>query len=237
MVEFLTHLSINVPKTDHYPFNIPILSNGVSLEFSKNITFIIGENGSGKSTILEAIAEKCNYNLSGGNKNHLYEDYRTEASLYDYTTCGWRRKPYDGFFLRAESFYNFAKFVDDQASESPFSLRAYGDKSLHQQSHGESFLSLVSNKFDRGFFILDEPEAALSPMRQLTLINILNELSKNGQVQFIIATHSPILLCTPDADIFEIRDGFFEKISYQESEHFNLTKNFLNNPDLYLRHL
>ncbi|HMP32409.1 MAG TPA: AAA family ATPase, partial [Saprospiraceae bacterium] len=116
-------------------------------------------------TILEAIAEKCEYNLSGGSKNHRYEDYRTEARIYNFTTLGWRKKPYDGFFLRAESFYNFAKYVDQLAEDSPFVLRGYGEKSLHQQSHGEPFLSLIDNKFDKGFFILDEPEAALSPMR------------------------------------------------------------------------
>ncbi len=237
MVEYLSNLSIRVPAIDQYPYNIPVLKNGVKIEFDKAITFVIGENGSGKSTILEAIAEKCGYNLSGGNKNHLYEHHRTEATMYNFTTLGWIKKPYDGFFLRAESFYDFAKYIDDMAEESPSILGGYGDKSLHKQSHGESFLSLFNNKFDRGFFILDEPEAALSPIRQLSLINVLNQLRKNGKVQFIIATHSPILLCMPDVNILEIKDGQISNINYTESEHYTMTKDFLNNPELFLRHL
>lgn len=237
MADFLTHLTIENPGSSDFPFSLPLLQNGLKLEFKNNLTFIIGENGSGKSTLLEAIAEKCEYNLSGGNKNHLYQDYRTEAGLYNHTRLGWRKKPYEGFFLRAESFYNFARHIDELAQDSPSVLRAYGDKSLHHQSHGEAFLSLFSNKLDRGFFILDEPEAALSPMRQLSLISIIKELLKNGQVQFIIATHSPILLCIENADILQINGGNISKITYEECEHYKFTKSFLNNPESYLKHL
>jgi predicted ATPase len=235
---FLSTLKIsNVSDSNEYPFSIPILRNGVQLEFNSVVTFIVGENGSGKSTILEAIADKAGYNKGGGNKNHLYDHYSTEASLYDFTTLGWVKKPFDGFFLRAESFYRFGQYLDDLAKESDKALNAYGGKSLHHQSHGESFLTLFSNKFDRGFFILDEPEAALSPMRQLTLINILFELVQNGNVQFIIATHSPILLTFPNSEIFNIVDGKIDKVNYDETEHFITSKNFINNPDAYLRHL
>jgi predicted ATPase len=235
---FLASMKILKPSDPtSYPFSIPVLAQGLNIEFNKVVTFIVGENGSGKSTILEAIAEKAGYNPGGGNKNHLYDHYKTEASLYSSTTLAWYKKPFDGFFLRAESFYRFGQYLDDLAKESSRALEAYGGKSLHHQSHGESFLALFANKFDRGFFILDEPEAALSPMRQLSLMNILFELTQNGNVQFVIATHSPILLTFPDADIYNIVGDKMTKVNYDETEHFITTKNFLNAPDAYLRHL
>ncbi len=216
---------------------IPFLKNGINIKIKTAVTFIVGENGSGKSTLLEALANKCGYNVAGGNKNHLYEHYETESELWRLTTLSWIKKPFDGFFLRAESFYSFTKYLDDLAQESPSAYQAYGGKSLHRQSHGESFLSLFSNKFDRGFFILDEPEAALSPMRQLSLLSIIKELENNGQVQFVIATHSPILLCYPGATIYNIRGNQIEEVSYTDTEHFQVTKSFLENPEVYFRHL
>jgi predicted ATPase len=234
---FLSSLKIETPDVDIYPYNIPVLKSGVELHFKNVVTFIVGENGSGKSTILEVIAAKCNYNLGGGNKNHYYEHYKTEANLYDNTTLSWHKKPFDGFFLRAESFYNFAEYVDELAKESYKALDAYGGKSLHHQSHGESFLSLFANKFDRGFFILDEPEAALSPMRQLSLLSIINELENNGNVQFIIATHSPILICYPGATIYNIIGSKIEEVEYKDTEHYKTTKEFLDAPESFFKHL
>jgi predicted ATPase len=237
-VPFLDTMRISsFGNVSNYPGNIPILKEGIDLKFKTVVTFIVGENGSGKSTLLEAMANKCNYNVAGGNKNHLYSHYETESELWRNTTLSWIKKPYDGFFLRAESFYTFAEYIDKVAQESPSVYEAYGGKSLHHQSHGESFLSLFSNKFDRGFFILDEPEAALSPMRQLSLLSIIKELENNGQVQFVIATHSPILLCYPGATILNIIDNKIVEVDYRETEHFKVTKSFLEAPEAYFKYL
>jgi predicted ATPase len=143
----------------------------------------------------------------------------------------------EGFFMRAESFYNFASYVDELAEVKTFNMDYYGGKSLHQQSHGESFLALFSNRFKKGIYILDEPEAALSPSRQLTFMSIIHALEKSGKAQFLIATHSPMLLCYPGATILSLSENGIEEVSYQDTEHFQLTKQFLNNPDAYLKHL
>ncbi len=223
------------PSGTVFPFSIPVIQKGMNLQFKSVVTFIVGENGSGKSTILEAMANKCGYNLGGGNKNHLYEHHETESQLWKFMTLSWYKKPFDGFFLRAESFYNFAAYID--SLQDLRVLDAYGGKSLHHQSHGESFLSLFANKFDRGFFILDEPEAALSPMRQLSLLSIINELENNGKVQFVIATHSPILLSYPGATIYNIVNDDIVEMNFKDTEHYRVTKSFLEAPESYYRHL
>ncbi len=224
-------------KTGQYPFTIPALSKGLDVEFRNNVTFFIGENGSGKSTILEAIAEKCGFNLSGGNRNHHYTQNNTESDLASSLRLSWFPKVTNGFFLRAESFFNFATYIDDLAIDDPGILGAYGGKSLHRQSHGESFLSLFMNRFSKGLYILDEPEAALSPSRQLSFLVIIHELETTGKAQFIIATHSPILLCYPGADVLSLDGCEIKTIDYKESEHYRLTKEFLNNPEKYFHHL
>jgi predicted ATPase len=215
---------------------VPSLQDGISLRLEKNVTFFVGENGTGKSTLLEAIANKCNFNLQGGNRNHLYNIEEEQMPLAQVMKLGWSIKTAYGFFMRAESYFNFANYIDELAKEFPRTLDAYGGRSLHEQSHGESFLSLFTHKFDNGIFLLDEPEAALSPQRQLTFLSIINELEKLGVAQFIIATHSPILLSYPGAQILNFDDNI-NPIEYQDTEHYKLTKNFLNNPEAYLRHL
>lgn len=231
---YLTYLKI--PASTHseaYPFNIPIINKGIELDIEKPVTFIVGENGSGKSTLLETIAFLCGFSVKGGSKSHQLIEQDAESNLYRSMKLGWLSKPYDGFFLRAESFYDFANYLDSLGSPSG----AYGDKSLNEQSHGESFLSLFANKFDRGLFILDEPEAALSPMRQLSLLTIIKELELNGKAQFIISTHSPILITYPGADIFNIQGDSIVKVGYEETEHYQTYKNFLNDPERYHRYL
>ncbi len=235
---FLTSIAFNIPKEEEkiFPFTVPAFEEADRLEITSNVSFFVGENGAGKSTLLEAIAEKCGFNTMGGNRNHVYNVEAEPSPLAGAIKLGWSNKTSYGFFMRAESYYQFASYVDEMAKEFPKSLAAYGGKSLHQQSHGESFLSLFTNKFDNGIFLLDEPEAALSPARQLSFLSIIKELNELGTAQFIIATHSPILLSYPGAQLFDF-DNKMNLIEYTDTDHFNLTKNFLNNPEAYLQHL
>jgi predicted ATPase len=222
---------------DQYPFDIPAFSSGINIEFTGAVTFLVGENGSGKSTLLEAIAENCGFNPSGGNRNHNYSFRKTESTLAGALRFSWFPKVTNGFFLRAESFFNFASFIDDLADDDPAVLRAYGGKSLHRLSHGESFLALFENRFQKGIYLLDEPEAALSPKRQLSLMALIHELEKSGNAQFIIATHAPILLGYPHAVLLSLDGNQIREIDYLETDHYRITKEFLLHPQLYLRHL
>ena len=223
---------------NHFPFNIPVITNGTELNFTSNVTFFVGENGSGKSTIIEAIAEICGFNLSGGNKNHNYDFHKTESALSSAMRLSWfPSKISQGFFMRAESFFNFATYVDKLIEDDSQIVHAYGGKSLHKQSHGESFLSLFKNRFQKGIYILDEPEAALSPSRQLSFLSIIHELETSGKAQFLIATHSPILLSYPNATVFSLDDGQIQEVNYKDTEHYQLTKKFLEAPERYFHFL
>lgn len=223
----------NQALNDGYWCNLPFykeLADGKILNFSSAVTFFVGENGCGKSTLTEAIAVALGYNAEGGSRNFSFETKNTTSQLYLDLIIGKTGYEDDGFFLRAESFYNVASNIDGLH----INIDGYGGKSLHNQSHGESFLSLVQNRFrGNGLYILDEPEAALSPMRQLNLLAQINRLVKNGS-QFIIATHSPILMAFPDAEIYCFDNGI-KAIKYTETEHFAVTNRFLNNPDKYLK--
>ncbi|WP_376741782.1 AAA family ATPase [Pelotomaculum terephthalicicum] len=206
-----------------------------TIEFKNTVTFFIGENGSGKSTLMEAIAYKCDFNTAGGGRNNYYEVPSSESALGDFIRLAWSPKVTNGFFLRAESFYNFASHID---SLGPEAYLAYGGKSLHEQSHGESFLSIFSNRFGKkGIYLLDEPEAALSPTRQMALLKIIRELDQEGQSQFIIATHSPIILAYPGAQILDFDTSPVSETAYEETSHYQITKGFMDNRDLYLRKL
>lgn len=221
---------------ESYILKIPVVKKLLQkkeLRFNKPVTFIVGENGTGKSTLLEAIAVCAGFNAEGGSKNFNFSTKSTESALHQYIKLSRKRHERDGFFLRAESFYNVATQVD----ELELNLEGYGGKSLHHQSHGESFMALFENRFrGRGLYILDEPEAALSPLRQMTLLAELNRLVKNDS-QFIIATHSPILLAYPNADIFELTVDDIRITEYKKTEHYNLTKQFLDNPEKMLKYL
>jgi len=237
---FLKQLKIDTQGHDksRYPFNIPSIKNGIELNFTNNVTFFVGENGSGKSTILEAVAEICGFNLSGGNKNHNYNFHQTESELSSAMKLSWYpAKVSQGFFMRAESFFNFATYIDKLIDEDSQIVRAYGGKSLHKQSHGESFLSLFKNRFEKGLYILDEPEAALSPNRQLSFLLLIHELESSGKAQFLIASHSPILLSYPNSTIYSLDHEETKKINYKDTEHYKLTKEFLDAPERYYRFL
>lgn len=203
------------------------------LPFSKPVTFLVGENGTGKSTLLEAIAVASGFNAEGGSRNFSFSTKETHADLYKYLTISRSAKPQDGFFLRAESFYNAISYLDEVYEEElEFKIGTpYSDGSLHELSHGESFLNLVKNRFrGNGIYLLDEPEAALSPSRLMTLLVEINDLVKMNS-QFIIATHSPILMAYPDAQIYQLSEAGIESVNYQETEHYLLTRRFLEDPE------
>lgn len=221
---------------DKYPFCLPAVRNLNELNFHPSVTFLVGENGTGKSTILEAIAIDYGFNPEGGTKNFNFSSKNSHSDLYHYIklTKGVKR-PKDGFFLRAESLYNVATNIEelDKGGRGPRIINSYGGCSLHEQSHGESFLSIFMNRFNgKGIYILDEPEAALSPSRQMTMITRMHELV-GMESQFIIATHSPILMAYPNSIIFELKEDF-QQVKYKETEHYQITRSFLNNTEKML---
>ena len=226
---------------DSYTLAIPALRSLENLDFPCPVTFFTGENGSGKSTLLEAVAVAYGFNPEGGTRNFQFSTRDTHS---DFSSALRLRKgvkkPQDGFFLRAESFYNVASKVDDYAAESIGRINYldyYGGRSLHRQSHGESFLALMQNRFHgNSIFILDEPEAALSPQRQLTALLMIGRLAKEGS-QFIIATHSPILLGLPGAQILCFDDGDLHPITYEETEVYQVMEMFINSRKVLLEKL
>ena len=224
-----------------YLRDLPVVACFDELNFCRQVTFLVGENGTGKSTLMEALAIKCGFNPEGGTKNFRFATNETHSELYRYLkiTRGYKRER-DGFFLRAESFYNAASYIeelDEIPAPSPKIRESYGGESLHRQSHGESFMSLALHRFGgRGLYILDEPEAALSPARQMALLSRIHQLVKQDS-QFIIATHSPILMAYPDADIYSLSGEGIRLTPYQDTEHYRLTKQFLDHPDSMLRYL
>ncbi|MFC0238215.1 AAA family ATPase [Fictibacillus phosphorivorans] len=224
-----------IKSFEEFPFTIPAISKLDEIHLEKNVTFFVGENGTGKSTLLEAIADKCDFHTAGGGRNNMYDVYASESDLGDYIRLSWLPKVSNGFFLRAESFYSFATHLEEVDNTG---FRDYGGRSLHKQSHGESFLSLFLNRFKgKAIYLLDEPEAALSPSRQLTFLKIIHDLTTQGDTQFIIATHSPILLGYPNADILSFDDGKISTIDYESTDHFQVTKYFLNNREKMMKEL
>lgn len=208
---------------DAYPFSLPALRSLSRLELRSAVTMLVGENGSGKSTFLEAVATAWGFNPEGGTLNFRFATRQSHSPLHEHLTLERGvRKPKDGFFLRAESFYNVATEVERLGVQ-----RSYGGRSLHEQSHGESFLALVLERFGgHGLYLLDEPEAALSPSRQLALLVRIHDLVASGS-QFILATHSPLLLAYPDATILSFDGDAVEEIEYEQTEHFQVSRRFL----------
>lgn len=214
-----------------YPFSVPAVLALDGLAFS-TVTYFVGENGAGKSTILEALAVAAGFNAEGGTVNMRFATRPSESPLHRCLRLARTRRPRTGFFLRAESFFNVATEVE-RLGAGEF----YGDRSLHEQSHGESFLSLIQNRFgSSGLYILDEPEAALSPSRQLSLLMRMHELVLEDS-QFIIATHAPIVLAYPGATIYQVDSNGISRVRYEETEQVSLTRDFLNDRDRFLRRL
>jgi len=206
-----------------HPFTVPAIRAFDRINLEKPVTFLVGENGSGKSTLLEAIAIAWGFNPEGGSRDFNFATRDSHSELHKcLRLIKSTQRAGDGFFLRAESFYNLASTIENLGGTR------YGAKSLHEQSHGESFLALVTNRFNgSGFYVLDEPEAALSPTRQMSLLSLMHDLVADG-AQFLIATHSPILMAYPDAAIFQMSDDGPYEIAYRDTEHFTVTRRFLN---------
>lgn len=215
---------------------VKFLAEGGKIDTSAPVTVFVGENGTGKSTLLEGIAVAFGFNPEGGSRNFDFSTAATHSGLFKHISLTKRAYPKDGFFLRAESFYNVATYIDS-IDDGDF-IKGYGGVSLHEQSHGESFLSLALNRFrGRGLYILDEPEAALSPQSIMTLIAQMGRLTKEEDSQFIIATHSPMIMAFPGARVYEFSEEGIEEKDYRETEHFQLMKSFMQNSDRMMRYI
>jgi predicted ATPase len=240
----------DVVDRDEYPFVIPVIASFTSLEIRSRVLCFVGENGSGKSTLLEAIAVACGFAMQGGSRNFrmssaaerddsLYDESKPIGRLADALRLRWTKRQRDGFFLRTESFYNAASYVESLARDDIRALDSYGGVSLHKRSHGESFLTLFLERFGGGgLYLLDEPEAALSAPRQLAMLARMHDLlADEPWTQFIIATHSPILLAFPDAQIVSFDGGQMRPVRYQDTDAYVVTRRFLENPARGLREL
>ena len=229
-----------VASFDQYPFTLPVVRNLDELELHPAVTFLVGENGSGKSTLLEALAVAWGFNAEGGTKNFRFQTRRSHSELHEYLRLVKSvQRARDGFFLRAESFFNVATEIEhlDEEGGGPPIINSYGGRSLHEQSHGESFLALMMKRFGgHGFYVLDEPEAALSPTRQLAMIARLHQLVR-ARSQFVIATHSPMLMAYPNAWIYQISDHGLQRVRLEETEHYVVAKRFLNDTQGQLERL
>jgi predicted ATPase len=224
-----------------YPFNLPLVRS-LDIEFTSPVTFFVGENGTGKSTVIEAIAALCRLPVSGGGRNELSGGHGPDTSspLAPALRPAFRQRPSDAYFLRAEFQAHFASLLDRREADPDFCgdpYARYGGRSLHTRSHGEAFLAIMQNRIRSGLLLLDEPESALSPQRQLALLAQMWMLVAAGRSQFIIATHSPVLLTFPGAQILSFDGEALHPISIEETSHFQITKGILQNPAVYWKHL
>ena len=224
------------PRQDLYLKEIPAvrqLMRGEPMEFSRSVTIFVGENGTGKSTILEAIAVAMGFNAEGGGREHRFSTQDSHSELWRLLTTVKTVTPEDGYFLRAESFYNISSYIDRSGSR----LGRYSYRQLHTRSHGEAFLALVQNRFQgHGLYLLDEPEAALSPQRLLSLLVTMHDLVELDS-QFILATHSPILMAFPGAEIKLFDENGVRSVDYRDTEHYQITRQFINEPERMLKYL
>ena len=232
--QLIQNIKIDWQKIKPYSYlrDIEAIRNLKTIEFRCPVTFFVGENGSGKSTLLEAIAVASGFNPEGGTKNYNFSTYDSHSELWDALsiTKGYRHAKW-GYFLRAESFYNVA------TKEEEYSRGTEYEEHLHEMSHGESFLQTAQSKLrPNGIYFLDEPEAALSPQRQLTLLMEIYQCAKKG-AQFFIATHSPILLGMPDAEILSFDGGVIHPCTYEETDSYRITEMFIHNREQILRQL
>ena len=223
-----------ITAPDRFPYTLPAVRHLDVLEFHPKVTFFVGENGAGKSTLLEAVAAECGLNPEGGSRNFNFAT-RASHSAHDAALRLSRAPgtPGDSYFLRAESYYNVATEIerlDEEPAFGPPLIDAYGGRSLHEQSHGESFFALFKHRFrGNGLYLMDEPEAALSPRRQLEFLALLHEFCRSGS-QFVIATHSPIIMAYPDARIYAFGADGVRETAYTQTDHYLITRGFLTHP-------
>jgi predicted ATPase len=224
------------PNRRHYPFNIPVLRTTPELAFKKPVAFFVGENGSGKSTLLYAITRKCGIHMWDKPRRHLAHNNPYEDRLSDYLSVTWANGGAPGSLFRAETFYELADFLDDVALCDPGRLQYQGGHVLNTLSHGEGILAYFSGRYHiKGLYILDEPEAALSPASQVRFVNLLRQLETAGHAQFIIATHSPILLAYPGAQIFSFDAARVEEVAYEDTAHYRIYKQFFTDRSVILK--
>lgn len=241
--QFVRHMSLkdeSAALPNHFPFSLPVIQKLGKLSFHPNVTYIIGENGMGKSTLLEAIAVALGFNPEGGSRNFSFSSFESHSDLHEHIRIvrGGNR-PRDGYFFRAETFYNVATNIEEMDREGYGQkiIDSYGGKSLHEQSHGEAFFAAFMERFSgKGLYILDEPEAALSPIRQLSMLARIDELVEEGS-QFIISTHAPLLMAYPDAKILQLDLAGVEEIRLEETQHYSIMKQFFEDRGRLLHHL
>lgn len=230
-----------IPAECSFPLSLPFVRT-LDLAFTKPVTFFVGENGTGKSTLLEAIAVLCRLPVSGGGRSELADRHGPErgSELSQALRPTFHRHPLDGYFLRAEFHAHFATLLDEREADPDFiedPFMRYGGRSLHTRSHGESFLNVLQNRVRGGVYLLDEPESALSPQRQLALLSLMDELVRAGKTQLVIATHSPILLTFPGARIVCFDDSALPSITFEETSHYQITRGMLEAPERYWKAL
>jgi predicted ATPase len=226
------------PQVDCYPFNLELFKKTTSLNLDHNVTFFVGENGSGKSTLLRAICHKCDIHIWEDTERSRISYNPYEEDLYKHLKVEWSDGPVPGSFFASQIFRDFARFLDEWAKNDPGILEYFGGQSLVTKSHGQSLISFFETRYRiKGLYLLDEPETALSPLNQIKLLSVIKAMSRDGHAQFIISSHSPILLAYPDAVIYSFDSLPIQPISYEETAYYKIYRDFLNNRDSYLKEL
>lgn len=235
---FLNQVDIHAekfPVLDYYPFNLEIFQQTETVKFDTPVTLFCGENGTGKSTLLKALAIRCGIHIWQNDSNLRYEPNPYEDDFYKTISVQWENGPVPGSFFGSQIFSHFAKNLEEWSMSDAKMLNYFGGKSLVTQSHGQSLMAYFRSRYQRkGLYFLDEPETALSPASLIELLNLLITISRQGHAQFIIVTHSPFLMACPDACIFSFDKLKIEPIKYEDTDYYKIYKNFMNHPDEFI---